>query len=69
MTRNTHKLALLTWAVVYPMITLLLIGLEPFVSNLATPVRTFILTALMVPAMVYVAMPFAKTRLKNWLEQ
>ncbi len=68
MTQNIHKVALLTWAVVYPMITLLLTGLEPFVSELATPLRTLILTALMVPAMVYVVMPFAKTRLKNWLE-
>lgn len=68
MTQNIHKLALLTWGVVYPMITLLLTGLEPFVSELATPIRTLILTALMVPAMVYVAMPFAKARLKNWLE-
>ncbi|MEL6119884.1 MAG: hypothetical protein AAFN44_02050 [Pseudomonadota bacterium] len=68
MTQNIHKLALLTWVVVYPMITLLLAGLEPLVSDLATPIRTFILTALMVPAMVYVAMPFAKSRLKDWLE-
>ena len=67
MTQNIHKLALLTWVVVYPMITLLLIGLEPLVSDLATPIRTFILTALMVPAMVYVVMPFAKARLKDWL--
>lgn len=68
MKQNIHKLALLTWAVVYPMITVLLIGLEPLVSNLVTPLRTLILTALMVPAMVYVAMPFAKARLKNWLK-
>ncbi len=68
MNQNIHKLALLTWAVVYPMITLLLIGLEPLVRDLATPLRTLILTALMVPAMVYVAMPLAKSRLKNWLE-
>ncbi len=68
MNQNTHKLALLTWAVVYPMITFLLIVLDPLVGNLATPLRTLILTALMVPALVYVAMPFAKARLKNWLQ-
>ncbi|MEL6279983.1 MAG: hypothetical protein AAF661_04110 [Pseudomonadota bacterium] len=68
MKENKHKLALLTWVVVYPLITVLLIGLEPLVSGLATPLRTLLLTALMVPAMVYVAMPFAKARLKNWLQ-
>ncbi|MGD1868905.1 MAG: hypothetical protein ACFB0F_05210 [Neomegalonema sp.] len=68
MKENKHKLALLTWVFVYPLITVLLIGLEPLVSGLATPLRTLLLTALMVPAMVYVAMPFAKARLKNWLQ-
>ena len=69
MTMNKHKQAVLTWAVVYPMITGLLIVLEPYVASLSLPFRTLILSALMVPAMVYVAMPFTTARLKNWLQK
>jgi len=67
MTPNRHKLALLTWALVYPMITGLLAVLEPFVDSLPIALRVLLLTAIMVPAMVYVAMPFATARLRNWL--
>lgn len=63
-----HKMALLTWAVVYPMITLLLAALGPLIGDVAMPLRTLLLTAIMVPAMVYLAMPFATARLKNWLD-
>lgn len=64
---NRHRMALLTWAVVYPMITVLLVLLEPVLGGVATPVRTLLVTLIMVPAMVYVAMPFATSRLAGWL--
>ena len=67
MTPNRHKLALLTWAVVYPMIAVLLAVLEPLVGSLPIALRVLVLTAITVPAMVYVAMPFATARLRNWL--
>ncbi|WP_422037301.1 hypothetical protein [Roseibium sp.] len=66
---NRHKMALLTWLVVYPMITVLLAVLEPVLSNAAMPLRTLILSLIMVPAMVYGAMPFATTRLSRWLNE
>ena len=68
MKSNRHKLALLTWAVVYPIITGLVLGIEPLVGDLATPLRTLILSVLMVPTMVYLAMPFATSRLQSWLD-
>ncbi|MEM7665516.1 MAG: hypothetical protein AAF250_06630 [Pseudomonadota bacterium] len=55
--KSIHKTAMLTWAVVYPLITALLILLEPIVAELAMPLRTLILTAIMVPIMSYLAMP------------
>ncbi len=64
---NRHKMALLTWAVVYPMITLLLAVLEPALGTMPMPLRTLLLSALMVPAMVYVVLPFATARLNGWL--
>jgi len=67
MTPNRHKLALLTWVVVYPMITLLLAVLDPLLRDLAMPLRTLVLTGVMVPGLVYLIMPVATARLKPWL--
>ncbi len=67
MTPNRHKLALLTWLIVYPLITLLIALLEPLLGGLALPLRTGVLTAIMVPALVYLAMPYATRRLRGWL--
>ena len=64
---NRHKMALLTWLVVYPLITTLLALLEPLVGSLALPLRTLLLSAIMVPAMAYLALPFVITRLNGWL--
>ncbi|MEM6932103.1 MAG: hypothetical protein AAF526_00815 [Pseudomonadota bacterium] len=58
-TPSRHRMAFLTWAVAYPLITSLLLLLEPLVGGLALPLRTLILTALMVPIMVYWAVPAA----------
>lgn len=70
MTRpGKHKMALLTWLVVYPMITVLLAVLEPLLSEAAMPLRTLVLSLIMVPAMVYGIMPFATARLARWLSE
>lgn len=67
MATNRHKMAFLTWLVIYPMITVLLAFLEPVLADLGLALRTLVLTVLVVPAMVYVVMPFATTRLRGWL--
>jgi len=64
---SRYKMALLTWAIVYPLITLLLAILDPLVGELAMPIRTLILSAIMVPAMVYFAMPRAIAIAHGWL--
>lgn len=61
------RLALVTWAVVWPLITGLLAALDPFVGGLPTPLRTLILSGLMVPIMSYAAMPLALRALAPWL--
>ena len=63
-----HKTALLTWAVVYLLITTLLALFEPLLQGLPLPVRTLILTAVMVPAMAYVALPLALRTAAPWLQ-
>lgn len=54
---SRHQKAVLTWIVAYPLITFLLAILEPLVGELPMPIRTFVLSVLMVPAMVYWAVP------------
>lgn len=41
MPTNRHRMVLVTWLVVYPMITGLLVLLEPLLDNLAMPLRTW----------------------------
>ena len=62
-----HRRALLTWAVVYPLITVLLTLLDPVLTGLPIYLRTLLLTAMLVPVMVYVAMPLATRALGSWL--
>ena len=57
MRRRQHKMAALSWVAVYPLITLLMAGLEPLLSGLFLPLRTLIMSAIMVPVMVYIAIP------------
>jgi antibiotic biosynthesis monooxygenase (ABM) superfamily enzyme len=64
---SRHRLALLTWVVVWPLITALLLALEPLVADLPLPVRTLILSGLMVSIMSYAAMPLALRALRDLL--
>ena len=48
---------LLVWLAVYPIITALAWLLDPVLQPLQLPLRTLVLSALMVPIMVYGAMP------------
>ena len=64
---NRHRQALLTWAVVYPLITGLLLLLEPWLEGVTLPLRTFVLSALMVPILSYLALPILMKRLASWL--
>ena len=57
-----HRLPLLTWIGVYPVLTLTALAAEPLFGNAPVAVRTFVMSAIMVPAMVYVVMPFMRQR-------
>ncbi|MEM7544993.1 MAG: hypothetical protein AAF367_05600 [Pseudomonadota bacterium] len=61
------RMAILTWIVVYPLITFLLAILEPVLTGMPMPMRTLVLSAIMVPIMVYLAMPAVTSRLSGWL--
>ena len=52
-----HRAALLTWAGVYPVLTLIAWALAPVIGNASVPLRTLVMSAIMVPVMVYAVMP------------
>ncbi|MEO1035911.1 MAG: hypothetical protein AAFX44_10160 [Pseudomonadota bacterium] len=58
---------IVTWLVVYPMVTLLLAIMESFTTAWPIPLRTLLLSVVMVPLLVLWAMPYATTRLKRFL--
>ncbi|MFD9684600.1 hypothetical protein ACFXPX_01860 [Kitasatospora sp. NPDC059146] len=63
---SVHRRAVLTWLAVYPTITTAFLLLGPHLGSLPVPLRTLVMTALVVPVVVYALMPLllkAETRL------
>lgn len=56
--------ALLTWIAIWPLITALLLFGDPYLAGLPLPIRTLVLTAILVPLMSFVVMP----RLTRWAD-
>ncbi|WP_406311692.1 hypothetical protein OHA77_23635 [Streptosporangium sp. NBC_01639] len=54
---SVHHRALLTWLAVYSMITVTQLLLGGLIAALPLPVRTLILTGVVVPVVVYVLVP------------
>lgn len=54
---SVHRRALLTWLAVYPTITTAFLLLGPHLGNLPVPLRTLVMTAFVVPVVVYALMP------------
>ncbi|MDH6112280.1 antibiotic biosynthesis monooxygenase (ABM) superfamily enzyme [Kitasatospora sp. MAP12-15] len=54
---NVHHRALITWLAVYPMITLTLGVLSPYIGHYPLYVRTLLLTAVVVPVVSYLGIP------------
>ncbi|NUW44446.1 hypothetical protein [Nonomuraea rhodomycinica] len=54
---SVHHRALLTWLAVYSMIMVVQLLLGPAIAPLPMPLRTLILTGVVVPTVVYLLMP------------
>ena len=67
--KQKARQALITWMVVYPIITGLIIVLEPMLRGWPVPARTLLLSAIMVPLMVFWAVPAASKYFAGFLEQ
>ncbi|MEU2681245.1 hypothetical protein ABZ638_30610 [Streptomyces sp. NPDC007107] len=54
---SVHRRALITWLAVYPTITAAFLLLGPSTAHLPLALRTLVMTAIVVPAAVYVLVP------------
>ena len=65
--RPRHKMALLTWAGAWTTITLILWLLGPLMDTWPLPLRTLVLSVLMVLALTWVVIPALTRMLAGWL--
>jgi uncharacterized protein len=62
-----YKMALLTWLTIFPLITLVVVALEPLLEELALVPRLAVTTAVTVPIMTWLVMPRVTRLLRRWL--
>lgn len=62
-----YKTTIVVWLAIYPLITLILWTFGPNLALVPLPLRTLILTGVLVPTMVYGAIPFWQRILRKWL--
>ncbi len=62
-----HKLALITWAGAYATITLILDVLGPTMARWPLPLRTLLLSVLMVAALTWLVIPLLSRACRRWL--
>jgi uncharacterized protein len=60
-------MALLTWVTIFPLITGLVVVLQPLVEDLPLVLRLGVTTAVTVPLMTWVVMPRVTRLLRGWL--
>jgi antibiotic biosynthesis monooxygenase (ABM) superfamily enzyme len=63
------KFAVMVWTAIYPSITLVQLLIGKQIIGLPLPLRTLILTGILVPLMVYVLLPLLRKFLGSWLNK
>jgi uncharacterized protein len=66
---SRYKLALLTWAGAYAVITAILAVLGPVMATWPLLLRTLLLSALMVVAMTWLVVPSLTRLFRGWLDR
>jgi hypothetical protein len=61
------KFAVMVWLAIYPAITVLQFLIGDVLVRLPIPLRTLILTGILVPLMVFVLLPLLRRLLGSWL--
>jgi uncharacterized protein len=62
-----YKMAILTWAAIFPLITLVVVASAPLLGHLPLVVRLAVTTGVTVPLMTWVVMPRVTRLLHRWL--
>lgn len=63
------KTALLVWVAIYPSITLLVLFFGPQLAQLPLVIRTLVMTAILVPLLVFVLLPLLHKAFGGWLRK
>lgn len=61
------KMAVLVWLVIYPTISLISILLGDWLGQLHVLLRTFVMSIILVPFMIFIAMPQITKLFNKWL--
>ncbi len=73
MEQPTHpkkwKMALLIWCFIYPLITLLSTIILPMMTNFPGPLKTLVMSLILVPLMAFFYIPFINKRFFVWLRK
>jgi len=62
-----YKMALLTWLTIFPLITVVVLALDPLLVRLDLVPRLAVTTAVTVPIMTWLVMPRVTRLLRRWL--
>ena len=62
-----YKMAMLTWVTIFPLITLVVLALDPLLVRLDLVPRLAVTTAVTVPIMTWLVMPRVTRLLRRWL--
>ena len=63
------KFAVMVWIAIYPAITVLTFLIGDSINNLTLPIKTLIMTGILVPLMIFVLLPLLRKLLGNWLNK
>ncbi|RTL14853.1 MAG: hypothetical protein EKK56_00020 [Flavobacteriaceae bacterium] len=63
------KFAIMVWLAIYPAITLLTYLIGDLIKKLPLPIKTLIMTGILVPLMVFVLLPILRKLMGNWLNK
>lgn len=63
------KFAILVWCFIYPAITILSIIVLPPLMLFPAPLRTFVMSLILVPLMAFFYIPFVNKYFYNWLRK
>lgn len=64
-----YKMAILIWITIYPTINILFLVLTKPLETFPMYIKCLVMTLILVPAMVYVFLPFLTKTFKNWLSK